>query len=76
MGANTFTLPKEFPANAAEEIKANKVTYRGTGMDVEDIGFLLKIDGKEYFVTGEEFNAIKDHFGVRFRFDAPFRTDC
>lgn len=82
-GGIVVTSIKDIP-NLKEKIDEGRVTYRGLGMgklfdDFYNIagttGTRIKVDGKEYFVTHEEFDSIsRDENGkLKIRFDAPFR---
>lgn len=70
--------------NFKQRLKEGKVTYRGLGMGklADDFykvaktgGFRIKVDGKEYFITEEEFDTFSRGADGKMviRFDAPHR---
>jgi hypothetical protein len=82
-GGIVVTSIKDIP-DLKQKIDAGKVTYRGLGMGklandfykiAKTTGYRIKVDGKEYFITDEEFDSIsRDENGkLKIRFDAPFR---
>jgi hypothetical protein len=63
-----------------EKVDKRKVTYRGLGMGKKsddfydltgDSGVLIKVDGKEYYMTSKDFNSLGGIKKIRFR--APHR---
>jgi hypothetical protein len=82
-GGMVVTSIKDIP-NFKERLEQGKITYRGLGLGklndrFYDIagqsGTRIKVDGKEYYITSEEFNTFsRDSNGkMRIRFDAPAR---
>ena len=82
-GGIVVTKIKDIP-NLNQKIQSGKVTYRGLGLgklydDFYDIagqsGTRIKVDGKEYFITDEEFDKIsRDKDGIlKIKFAAPSR---
>jgi hypothetical protein len=82
-GGMVVTSIKDIP-DFEEKLNQRKITYRGLGMgklfdDFYKIagtsGTRIKVDGKEYFITDEEFNTFsRDADGkMRIRFEAPVR---
>lgn len=82
-GGIIVTKIKDIP-NFKERLDEGKITYRGLGMgklfdDFHKIsgttGTRIKVDGKEYFITDEEFDTFsRDENGkLRVKFNAPNR---
>ena len=82
-GGMVVTSVKDIP-NFKERLEQRRITYRGLGMGkvADDFyklagtsGTRIKVDGKEYFITDEEFNTFsRDADGkMQIRFDAPAR---
>lgn len=82
-GGMLVTKIKDIP-NFKERLDEGRITYRGLGMGklYDDFykltgtnGTRIKVDGKEYFITDEEFDTFsRDENGkLRIRFDAPKR---
>lgn len=82
-GEIKVTKVSEIP-NLEKQIEEGKVSYRGLGLgklgqDFENIsgemGYRLKVDKKEYFITDSEFEKIaRDKNGkIRIKFEAPYR---
>jgi hypothetical protein len=82
-GGIVVTSIKDIP-NLQEKIDAGKVTYRGLGMGklskefyekTNDIGYRIKVDGKEYFITDTEFDTVSRGADgkLKIKFDAPYR---
>ncbi len=71
-GGNVLTKVKDIP-NLEEKIKSGMVTYRGLGFG--ESGKKIKVEGKEYLISDEEFNKIsRDKDGkLMIRFSAPSR---
>jgi hypothetical protein len=84
-GGMVVTSIKDIP-DFEEKLNQRKITYRGLGMGklFDDFyklagtsGTRIKVDGKEYFITDEEFNTFsRDSNGKMIvRFEAPERKD-
>jgi hypothetical protein len=84
-GGMVVTSIKDIP-NFQERLNERRVTYRGlgTGKLYNDFytlagtsGTIIKVDGKEYFITDDEFNTFsRDANGnMRVRFSAPTRKN-
>ena len=84
-GGIVVTSIKDIP-NFEQRNKENKITYRGLGLGklfndfyaiAGEDGTIIKVDGKEYFITDTEFNTFsRDSDGrMRIRFDAPNRNN-
>jgi hypothetical protein len=84
-GGMVVTSVKDIP-NFTERLEQRRITYRGLGMGklFDDFyklagtsGTRIKVDGKEYFITDEEFNTFsRDADGkMQIRFDAPARKN-
>lgn len=82
-GGIVVTSIKDIP-NFKERLEEGKITYRGLGMgklynDFYEIagtsGTRIKVDGKEYYITDEEFDSFSRGADgkMRVRFDAPAR---
>lgn len=82
-GGMVVTSVKDIP-NFKERLEQRRITYRGLGMGkvANDFyklagtsGTRIKVDGKEYFITDEEFDTFsRDADGkMQIRFDAPAR---
>ena len=82
-GGMVVTSVKDIP-NFKERLEQRRITYRGLGMGkvADDFyklagtsGTRIKVDGKEYFITDEEFDTFsRDADGkMQIRFDAPAR---
>jgi hypothetical protein len=82
-GGMVVTKIKDIP-NFKERLDEGRITYRGLGMGKlsDDFyklsgtnGTRIKVDGKEYFITDEEFDTFsRDESGkLRVRFNAPNR---
>jgi len=82
-GGVIVTSIKDIP-DFKEELEAGRVTYRGMGLgklqkEFENAsgtsGTIIKVKGKEYFITDDEFNTFsRDEKGdMRIRFSAPSR---
>lgn len=82
-GGIVVTKIKDIP-NFQKRLEEGKITYRGLGLGkvFDDFykvagttGYRIKVDGKEYYITEEEFNTFsRDENGkMRIRFDAPYR---
>jgi hypothetical protein len=82
-GEIKVTKVSEIP-NLEKLIEEGKVSYRGLGLgklsqDFYNVageeGYRIKVDKKEYFITGSEFEKIaRDKNGkIRIKFDAPYR---
>jgi hypothetical protein len=82
-GGIVVTSIKDIP-NFKERLEQGRITYRGLGLgklynDFYDIagtgGTRIKVDGKEYFITDEEFNSFArgEDGKLRVRFAAPAR---
>jgi hypothetical protein len=82
-GGMVVTSVKDIP-NFTERLEQRKITYRGLGMGklydtfydlAGTSGTRIKVDGKEYFITDEEFNTFSRGADgkMQIRFDAPAR---
>lgn len=82
-GGIVVTSIKDIP-NFKERLEEGKISYRGLGMgklynDFYEIagtsGTRIKVDGKEYYITDEEFDSFSRGADgkMRVRFDAPAR---
>jgi hypothetical protein len=82
-GGMVVTSIKNIP-NFKERLDEGKITYRGLGMGklyddfyklAGQTGTRIKVDGKEYFITDEEFDTFSrgEDGKMRIRFDAPQR---
>lgn len=82
-GGMVVTSIKDIP-NFKERLEEGKITYRGLGMgklsnDFYKIagtsGTRIKVDGKEYYITDEEFDTFSRGADgkMRIKFDAPAR---
>jgi hypothetical protein len=82
-GGMVVTSVKDIP-NFTERLEQRRITYRGLGMGklANDFyklagtsGTRIKVDGKEYFITDDEFDKFsRDANGnMRIKFDAPAR---
>jgi hypothetical protein len=82
-GGMVVTSIKDIP-NFKQRLDEGKITYRGLGLgklwdDFNKLtgttGTRIKVDGKEYFITDEEFNTFSRGADgkLRIRFEAPFR---
>lgn len=82
-GGMVVTSIKDIP-NFKERLEEGKISYRGLGMgklynDFYEIagtsGTRIKVDGKEYYITDEEFDSFSRGADgkMRVRFDAPAR---
>ena len=82
-GGMVVTSIKNIP-NFKERLDEGKITYRGLGMGklyndfyklAGQSGTRIKVDGKEYFITDEEFDTFSRGADgkMRIRFDAPQR---
>jgi hypothetical protein len=82
-GGMVVTSIKDIP-NFKQRLDEGKITYRGLGLgklwdDFNKLtgttGTRIKVDGKEYFITDEEFNTFSRGADgkVRIRFAAPFK---
>jgi len=82
-GGMVVTSIKDIP-NFKKRLDEGKITYRGLGLgklwdDFNKLtgttGTRIKVDGKEYFITDEEFNTFSRGADgkLRIRFEAPFR---
>jgi hypothetical protein len=82
-GGMVVTSIKDIP-NFKQRLDEGKITYRGLGLgklwdDFNKLtgssGTRIKVDGKEYFITDDEFNTFSRGADgkMRIRFDAPFK---
>lgn len=82
-GGLVVTSIKDIP-NFKKRLEEGKITYRGLGLGklwddfykvAKTTGVRIKVDGKEYFITDEEFNTFSrdSKNKMQIRFDAPYR---
>ncbi len=82
-GGMIVTSIKDIP-NFKKRLAEGTITYRGLGMGKKSDDFYklagtsgtrIKVDGKEYYITSDEFDTFSrgEDGKLRVRFDAPFR---
>ena len=69
-GGKVLSSMSDLPENIQELVDKRKVTYRGTGMS-GPAGTLIKVNGKEYLISDEDYNALGGLSKIRF--SAPYR---